>query len=91
MIFFDFESNNYYKKATQGNGKMRIYEVINDKGYQERFYNLTDAKKAMKTHDARGYITKVYSNGDWVDCGEIRLKASNKAFVANSRMSKAGY
>lgn len=71
---------------------MTLYDVINNEsGYQERFYKLRDAKKAMKEHNARGYITKVYSNGDWVDCGEIKLSGSNKTFVANTRATKEGY
>ena len=71
---------------------MRIYDVINNEtGYREQFTKLSLAKKAMKEHNARGYITKVYSNGDWVDCGEITLKGSNKTFVANTRAVKKGY
>ena len=71
---------------------MKQYDVINkETGYQERFYKLNDAKKAMKEHNARGYITKIWSNGDWEDCGEIKLKGSNKTFVANTNQKKEGY
>lgn len=43
---------------------MKIYTVVNDEtGYFEEFHNLTDAKKAMREHNASGSITKVWSNG----------------------------
>ena len=70
---------------------MKIYTVKNDKGYNEEFYNLNEAKKAMKENDAKGFITKVYANGDWEFCGEITLKGSNKSFIANTRQTKESY
>ena len=37
---------------------MKIYTVVNEEqGYNEDFTTLTNAKKAMKEHNARGYIT----------------------------------
>lgn len=45
----------------------------------------------MKEHNAKGSITKVWSNGDWEPLGPIELKGSNKTFVANTRQTKAGY
>lgn len=42
-------------------------------------------------HEVEGSKTRVYSNSDWVNCGEITLSGSNKSFVANSRMTKANY
>ena len=56
---------------------MRIYSVSNNEGYSEQFHSLTAAKKAMKEHNARGFITKVFSNGDWEPMGEIKLSGSN--------------
>lgn len=54
---------------------MKVYNVTNkDTGYNEEFYSLPAAKKAMKEHNAVGTITKVYANGDWIPCGEIQLK-----------------
>ena len=40
-----------------------------------------------------GDKTKIYSNGDWVPCGPIVLKGSNKTFIANSpkSMKKSNY
>ena len=63
---------------------MVIYTVTNGTDFNETFYNLSSAKKAMKEHNAKGYKTKVYSNGEWVNCGEINLTNSNKSFIANS-------
>lgn len=71
---------------------MKIYTVINrNEDYCEEFYDLPSAKKAMKEHNAKGYITKVYANGDWVNCGEILLKGNNKTFVANSKQISKSY
>ena len=71
---------------------MKIYTVINrEADYQEEFTRLAAAKAAMKAHNAKGYITKIYSNGDWVDCGEITLKGSNKTYIANTRQTVASY
>lgn len=71
---------------------MKIYSVYNhETGYHETFHSLSAAKKAMKEHNAKGSITKVWSNGDWEPLGPIVLKGSNKHFVANTRQTKAGY
>lgn len=71
---------------------MKLYTVVNrSENYYEDFYSLPAAKKAMKEHNAKGYIYKIYSNGDFVNCGEIQLKGSNKTFVANSRQTVKGY
>lgn len=71
---------------------MKIYSVYNhETGYHETFHSLSAAKKAIKEHNAKGSITKVWSNGDWEPIGPIVLKGSNKHFVANTRQTKAGY
>ncbi|MDR2814645.1 MAG: hypothetical protein LBB79_08360 [Prevotellaceae bacterium] len=71
---------------------MKQYLVFNRQtGYSDEFYNLTAAKAAMKANDARGVIYKIYSGGDFVNCGEITLAGNNKTFVANSRQEKSGY
>ena len=37
---------------------MKVYLVVNrEENYNEEFYNLTSAKKAMKEHNAKGYIS----------------------------------
>ena len=45
----------------------------------------------MREHNAQGFITKVWSNGDWEPAGEITLKGSNKTFIANTRQQKKNY
>ena len=44
----------------------------------------------MKEHNAKGQKFKIYSDGEWVDCGEIKLKGSNKTFIANSPKNMRG-
>ena len=53
---------------------MKIYYVGNSAtGYREEFYTLSEAKKAMKENNCTwSEIVKVYSNGDWVPCGECQ-------------------
>lgn len=71
---------------------MKIYYVDNNEAdYHEEFYNLNDAKKAMKEHNATGEIVKVWANGDWEPMGEIKLSGSNKTNCANSRQKGASY
>ena len=71
---------------------MKIYTVENqESGYRDEFTSLTEAKKAMREHDAQGFITKVWANGDWEPMGKIKLKGSNKTMCANCRQKKAGY
>lgn len=41
--------------------------------------------------EVSGSKTKVWSNGDWENCGEITLTGSNKTFFANARMTKPNY
>ncbi len=62
----------------------------------ETYCTLTAAKKWMRErmkqgHEVSGQKYKVYSNGDFVNCGEINLKGSNKSFVANTKQKKPGY
>ncbi len=63
---------------------------------RKTFFSLTDAKKWMRErikqgHEVRGSQTKIYSNGDWENLGEIKLTGSNKHFVANTGQTKEGY
>lgn len=62
----------------------------------ETFCSLTAAKKWMREHLKQGHEVsgqkyKVYSNGDFVNYGEILLNGSNKSFVANTKQRKPGY
>ena len=63
---------------------MRIYSVSNGQDYREDVYSLPAAKKAMKEHNAKGFITVVRSNGDWEPMGEIKLKGSNASMLAGA-------
>ena len=58
------------------------------------FYTLSPAKKLIKANIDKyigSCITKTWANGDWENLGEIKLKGSNKTFVANTRQRKASY
>lgn len=58
------------------------------------FYRVSDAKRFIKKHMTLyngSSITKIWSNGDWENLGEIKLSASNKHCVANTRMKKSNY
>lgn len=62
----------------------------------ETFFTLTGAKKWMRErqkqgHEVEGTKHKIYSNGDTVNCGKIKLTGNNKSFVANSKQTKPGY
>lgn len=76
---------------------MTLYSVYDNTTKEATtHYTLTAAKKHMRAimaqgHEASGSKTKVYSNGDWVPCGEITLKGSNAFMVANTRQTKKGY
>jgi ABC-type polysaccharide/polyol phosphate transport system ATPase subunit len=71
---------------------MKQYDVINrEMGYNKVFYNLNDAKKAMKANNARGFITQICANGDWINHGEIKATGSNKTFTANTKQAKQNY
>ena len=84
-------------QVPQNQTTMTIYNVTweeNGKRKHEELYTLNAAKKLMHQHPgATGSKTKVYSNGEWVNCGEITLKGSNATFIANSprNMKKANY
>jgi hypothetical protein len=60
------------------------------------FFTAAAAKKWMREriklgHEVSGSKVKIYSNGDWVNCGDINLTGTNKVFIANTRMTKANY
>lgn len=70
---------------------MTICHVYSEQaGYDKEFYSVAEAKKEMKRLIREGYTdvcgnkTKVWSNGDWENCGEIILTGSNATFMANS-------
>lgn len=64
----------------------------NDQHYEA--YSVREAKQVMKQHPgSTGSKIKVYSDGEWVNCGSITLKGFNKSFIANSprNMKKSNY
>lgn len=68
--------------------------AVTGKIHSVLFYELSSAKKFIKEHMdiyVGSSITKVYSNGDTVNCGEIKMRGSNKHFIANTRMTKSNY
>ena len=64
---------------------MKVYNVINrETGYSEEFSRVSDAKKAMKKHNARGFVTWIdRRTGDWEPLGEIELNGNNKTALVN--------
>ena len=59
-------------------------------------FGLLSAKKWMRErikqgHQVSGQKYRIYSNGDTVNCGEIKLTGNNKSFVSNSKQTKTGY
>lgn len=56
--------------------------------------SLSLAKKLIKENLDKyvdSCITKVYASGEWEVLGPVKLSGSNKHFIANTRMTKAGY
>jgi hypothetical protein len=68
-------------------------ETTND---SQTFYSLTAAKKWMRERLKQGHMVngqkyKIYSNGDMVNCGFIKLTGNNKSFIVNTKQTKDGY
>ena len=60
------------------------------------FCSLTAAKQWMRErikqgHEVSGQKYKVYADGEFVNCGAIRLTGNNRSFIANSKQKKSGY
>lgn len=58
------------------------------------FCSLKTAKNLIKANLDKykgSCITKSWSNGDWENIGEIKIKGSNKTFVANTKQKRANY
>lgn len=77
---------------------MKQYTVVSRKAdFYETFCSLSEAKKEMKKlikngyDDTHGFITKVWSNGDWEPMGSITLDGRNTTFCANTRQKKESY
>ncbi|CAG9891151.1 hypothetical protein BOVA713_634 [Bacteroides ovatus] len=48
-------------------------------------------ERIKQKHEVSGQKYRVYSDGEFVNCGSISLTGSNKSFVANTRQTKKGY
>lgn len=58
------------------------------------FSSLKSAKKLINENLEKyvsSCIYKFWSNGDFENLGEIKVKGNNRTFVANTRQKKAGY
>lgn len=55
----------------------------------KEFFSLKQAKEEMKRTGKPGTKYKVYSNGDFVNCGSIKIKGSNKCIVRGERNSNS--
>ena len=64
---------------------MTMYYV----GHDFSTTSLKAAKAEMKRTGKSGTKVKIYANGDWVPCGEITLKGSNKCRIVGSRNSNS--
>ena len=72
---------------------MTIVNVTFSDGREQEFFSIAKAKAAMKGDaNAKGFITKVRSNGDWIPCGYIQLKGRNDSIIAGAtRQTVASY
>ena len=61
---------------------MTIYHVG-----EKEFLSLTEAKAEMRRTGLPGSKVKVWANGDWEPCGEIKLKGSNRCRIVGARNS----
>ena len=48
-------------------------------------------ERIKQGHEVRGQKYKVYSDGDFVNCGYIKLTGNNKSFVVNTKQRVSGY
>lgn len=57
-------------------------------------YSLKAAKDLIKENLSKykgSSIIQTWSNGDWENLGEIKLRGSNKTFVANTKQKRVNY
>lgn len=60
--------------------KMTMYYVG-----EKSFTSLRAAKAEMKATGKPGEKVKIWANGDFESCGEIKLKGSNKCHIVGAR------
>jgi len=54
---------------------------------EKEFFKVGEAKKEMRKTGQTGEKVKVYANGDWVPCGEIKLNGSNRCHIVGAHNS----
>lgn len=54
---------------------------------EETFTRLTAAKAEMRRTGKPGTKVKVYANGEWIPCGEIKLNGQNRCRIVGARNS----
>ena len=86
----------YWRMDEGGAGMTQCIVYDETTKESETFCSLTAAKRWMRErikqkHKVSGQKYRVYSDGEFVNCGSISLTGSNKSFVANTRQTKKGY
>ena len=56
---------------------------------ENEYFNLRAAKAEMKRTGLPGEKVKIYSNGEWVPCGEIKMHGSNRCHIVGARCSNS--
>ena len=54
---------------------------------ENQYPSLTEAKAEMKRTGLTGSKVKVWANGDWEPCGEIKLRGSNRCHIVGAHNS----
>ena len=95
-VFIRFCLSEYGTYRTAHSCAAVSYTHLETTKESETFCSLTAAKKWMRErikqkHEVSGQKYRVYSDGEFVNCGSISLTGSHKSFVANTRPTKKGY
>lgn len=54
---------------------------------EKEFMSLKSAKAEMRETGLGGTKVKVYADGEWIPCGEIKLNGSNRCRIVGARNS----
>lgn len=54
---------------------------------ENEYTSLKSAKAEMRRTGLSGSKVKVWANGEWEPCGEIKLKGSNRCRIVGARKS----
>ena len=78
----EFQSGEAAPLATKQTNNLSIPLQLPKKWMRERL---------KQGHMVSGQKYRIYSNGDIVNCGCIKLTDNNKSFVVNTKQTKPGY